>query len=203
MKNLDQIEDIELRKFAFHGYIGRPVNYRIEFEITKLLDKVENDQERSQRVVNLGLRPFTHPQIPNGREDLGLELDWQKLGEVYIPSRWKNYMQDKTRAWNMGFIGILSWDEMLTIRDVDLIRRMNFDYNEQVLNLTPQEKIQRLISDSDWRKQIGLYSQIGLEQYRRDIERALSRTEKDSVQQSYLLQIIPLINLYISETITK
>ncbi|HIH10811.1 TPA: hypothetical protein HA241_01335 [Candidatus Woesearchaeota archaeon] len=202
MMNLDQIRDTELREFGFHGYIGRPVNYRIEFEITKLLASARNDQERSRRVVNLGLRPFTHPQVPNGRDDLGLELDWQKLDEVYVPAEWKEYMQDKTRDWNMSFIGILSWDEIITIQDIDLLDRMNFDYNRQVLQLTPHEKIRRLVADSDWRNQTKLYSQVGLEQYKRGAERELSRTKKDSAQQSYLLQIIHLINRYISETTT-
>ena len=203
MIDLDQIRDIELRGFAFHGYIDRPVNYRLEFEITNLLDSETNDQKRTQRVANLRLRPFTHPQVPNGRGDLGLELDWQKLGEVYVPAKWKEYMQDKTRDWNMGFIGVLSWDEMLTIQDFDLLARMNFDYNRQVLQLTPHKKIERLIADPDWRNQIKVYSQTGLEQYKRNVQRELSSTEKDSVQQSYLFQIISLIDRYISETSAK
>jgi len=203
MIDLNEIGDTELRKFGFHDYMGRPINYWIGFEITKWLDNLRNDQERSLRVVNLGLRPFTHPQVPNERPDLGLELDWQKLGEVYVPSRWKEYMQDKTRDWNMGFIGILSWDEMGIIQDDDLLNGMNFDYNRDVLQLTPPEKIQRLVSDSEWRKQIELYSQAGLEQYRRSAERELSEADRGSVQQSYLLQIIPLINHYILKTKTK
>ena len=112
-------------------------------------------------------------------------------------------MQDKTRDWNMGFIGILSWDEMGIIQDDDLLNGMNFDYNRDVLQLTPPEKIQRLVSDSEWRKQIELYSQAGLEQYRRSAERELSEADRGSVQQSYLLQIIPLINHYILKTKTK
>ena len=199
-KSLDDITFEDLHEVGLHNFLERPVKFRIEFEIARRLEALASDEARLQLVRGLEMSEYTHPET-GYREDLGLELQWEKLDGIYIPTLWLKYMKDKKRPWNLSFIGILSNDEIMMMPQGMSQEEMAV-FNKTILELPSTSQLYFFIFYSEWRKNVMRYARARLNFYAQDFLAENSKfVDKDETRkyEMYAALIKPLIERYRTE----
>ncbi len=189
IKTLDDIGYDEVREIGLHSHIGNAVKCRISFELAKRLESLVSDAERLQQVNEWELRSY-RDSSGNYRESHGLVMNWEKIDDIYIPKRWKEY------AWVLD--GFLSHDEM----NISPQSREEQVFHETILRQRPTAQIYFFIFYSEWRKNIMRYARGRLDLIAQRLSGPKPGYKDNEITREYISLILPLVERYKAEVAT-
>jgi len=186
IKTLDDIGYDEVREIGLHSHIENAVKCRISFELAKRLESLVSDAERLQQVNEWELRVYM-ASSGDYRESHGLVMNWEKIDDIYIPKRWKEY------AWVLD--GFLSHDEM----NITPQSREEEVFHETILHQRATAQIYFFIYYSEWRRNVMQYARGRLDLIAQRLSGPKPRYKDDETTREYASLILPLVERYRAE----